>query len=153
MILGRTVYEHHDRKFVMFTGSIGSVDVQTQAIFRVISEDSQVERQEALTHESRLRACWTLVNGRDQGIRTRYVWLGWLEAIFARCVVSVANTVECLDTILVEALVGRAIVQLDHGLVIAIVTIDARGRPGQQWQCQCQVVMIQHPCQWFLVTG
>lgn len=126
----------------MFTGSIGPVDVQAQAIFRVISEDGQVERQEALTHKSRLRTCWTLINGRNQRIRTRCVWLWRLESIFTRRVMCVANTMECLDTVLVKALIGHAIVELGNRLVIAIMTTGARARPGQQWQRQCQVVLI-----------
>jgi hypothetical protein len=153
-MLRRTVYEHHDRQLIMLTGPIGPVDVQAQTVFRVIPEDSQVERQEALTHESRLRTCWALVNSRDQGTRTRRVWLWRLESILARCVVRVANTVECLDTVLVEALIGHATVELgDRLVVIAIVTVNTCGRPGQQWQCQRQVVLIQHPCQWLLVFG
>lgn len=155
MMLRRTVYEHHDRQLIMLTSPIGPVNVQAQTVFRVIPEDSQVERQEALTHESRLRTCWALVNSRDQGTRTRRVWLWRLESILARCVVRVANTVECLDAVLVEALIGHAIVELGDRLVviIAIVTVNTCGRLGQQWQCQRQVVLIQHPCQWLLVFG
>jgi hypothetical protein len=142
----RTVYEHHDRQLIMFTGSIGPVDVQAQTVFRIIPEDGQVERQEALAHKSRLRACRALVNSRDQGPRTRSVRLWWLESIFTRRVVGVANTMECLNTILVKALIGHAIVELGDRLVIAIVAVDARNRPGQAWQGQCQVVLKQHSC-------
>jgi hypothetical protein len=153
-MLRRTVYEHHDRQLIMLTSPIGPVNVQAQTVFRVIPEDSQVERQEALTHESRLRACWALVDGRDQGTRTWCVWPWWLEPILARCVVRVANTVECLDAVLVEALIGHATVELgDRLVVIAIVAVDARGRPSQHWQRQCQVALKQHPCQWLLVFG
>jgi hypothetical protein len=139
----------------MLAGSIGPVDIQAQTVFRVISEDSQVERQEALAYKSRLRACWALVNSRDQGTRTRRVRLWRLESILARCVVSVANTMECFDAILVEALIGHAIIELGDRLVVitAIVTVNTCGRLGQQWQCQRQVVLIQHPCQWLLVFG
>jgi hypothetical protein len=138
--------ENHDRQLVIYSGSIGPVDIQAQAIFRVVSEDRQIERQEALTHESRLRACWSLVNGRDQGPRTWRVRLWRLESVFTRRVVGVANSMECLDTVLVEALIGYAVVELGDGLVIAVMTMDARGCPGQQWQCQCQVMLIQHSC-------
>jgi hypothetical protein len=150
-MLRRTMYEHHDRQFIMLTGSIRSVDVQAQAIFRVVPEDSQIERQETLTHKSRLGACWTLINSRNQGTRTRRVRLWRLESIFARRVMGVANTVECLDTVLVKSLIGHAIVEPGDGLVIAVMTMDARVRPSQQWQCQCQVVLIQHFCQWWWV--
>jgi hypothetical protein len=33
------------------------------------------------------------------------------------------------------------------------MTVNTRGRLGQQWQYQRQVVLIQHPCQWLLVFG
>ena len=150
-MISRTMYEHHDRQFIMLTSSIGPVDIQAQAIFRVISEYGQVERQEALTDESRLGACWTLINSRNQRARTRRVRLWRLESIFARRVMGVANTVECLDTVLVKSLIGHAIVEPGDGLVIAVMTMDARVRPSQQWQCQCQVVLIQHFCQWWWV--
>ena len=150
-MISRTMYEHHDRQFIMLTSSIGPVDIQAQAIFRVISEYGQVERQEALTDESRLGACWTLINSRNQRARTRRVRLWRLESIFTRRVMGVADTVECLNTVLVKSLIGHAIVELGDGLVIAVMTMNARARPGQQWQCQCQVVLIQHCHRWWWV--
>ena len=145
-MISRTMYEHHNRQFIIFTGSIGPVDIQAQAIFRVVSEDCQVKRQETLAHELRLRARWALIHSRNQGTRTRRVWLWRLESIFTRRVMGVANTVECLNTVLVKALIGHEVLELGDGLIIAVVTMDARARPGQQWQYQCQVVLTQHFC-------
>lgn len=77
------MYEDHDWEFIIFLRSIGPIDIKTQAILRVLPEDSEIQRQELLAYANVLRARWTWVVGQDEVARTRRERLWRIEAIRA----------------------------------------------------------------------
>ena len=111
--------KNHYRKAISLPSPIRPVDIQAQTILRCISENRQIQRQKLLANADILRARWPGTISRDERPRTRSEGLWRTEAIRSRSIVSILNSEERFDTVLVSAAIRHVVVELNRLVGIA----------------------------------
>lgn len=126
------MYKDHHWEVIIFLRSIGPIDIKTQAILRVLPEDSEIQRQELLAYANILRARWTGVVGQDEVARTRRERLWRIKAILARGVVCILDTEKRLDAVLVSAAISHVVVEFNRLVAASVLSIIGEAPCGEK---------------------
>lgn len=133
----------HHRELVLLPSPIRPVDIKTQAVFRGVSENRQIQWQEALAYFDTLRTCWSWVISQDEGARTRCVRLWCIETILARGILAIFDAQERFDAVLVSAAIGHVVVKFHCRVTASVLSTIGRNPGSGEKERQRQVA--EHP--------